>query len=191
MIVITKEQLNKISPYISDKNLETYLPLLNDAFARYDINTIERIACFLSQVIHESGSFKYVEELASGRAYEGRLDLGNTHTGDGIKFKGRGLIQTTGRTNYRLVSLFLFKDERLLTKPEILEQPFYALESACYYWQSKNLNFICDKPKEWVTMFKGRARTKFEWLTIKINGGLNGYAERLKYYEAAKKRLTV
>lgn len=189
MIKLTKEQLKKIAPYTSDLNLETYLPLLNDAFIRYDISSIERAACFLGQIIHESGSFRYVKELASGQAYEGRLNLGNVQKGDGIKFKGRGLIQITGRTNYKLASICLFGDERLLVNPEILEQPYYALESACYYWESKKLNEICDKPKGWVTIFKKKARNKYQWLTIKINGGLNGYSDRMHYYNLALNHL--
>ena len=187
---ITKNQLKQISSDISDKNLEIYTPLLNEAFKKYEINTTERISCFLAQILHESGSFKYVKEIASGKAYEGRLDLGNTQVGDGVKFKGRGLIQTTGRTNYRKVSLFLFKDERLLESPEILEDPKYALDSACFYWQDRNLNYICDKPNEWVTIYKGKTYNKFKWLTIKINGGLNGIDERFKFYHQAKKVLS-
>jgi len=184
--MLTETQLKKICPNISDNNLKVYTPLLNEALKKYDIITIERTACFLSQIIHESGSFKFVKELASGKAYEGRLDLGNTQAGDGVKFKGRGLIQTTGRTNYKLVSQYLFNDERLLQNPEILEQPEYALESACYYWKSKDLNFICDKPDDWTRLYKDKARTKFEWLTIKINGGLNGLSDRLHHYKLAK-----
>lgn len=183
---INKTILKKICLHITDKNLETYTPLLNEAFKRYEIDTNERIACFLSQIIHESGSFRYVKEIASGKAYEGRLDLGNTQAGDGVKFKGRGLIQTTGRSNYRAVSIFLFDDLRLLDNPEILEEPKYALESACYYWKSRNLNFICDKPDDWRIMHKDKSRNKFEWLTIKINGGLNGYKDRLHYYNLAR-----
>lgn len=186
---ITKAQLKKICPNISDVNLEVYVPLLNEAFKTYELNTTERITCFLAQIAHESGSFKYVKEIASGKAYEGRLDLGNTQVGDGVKFKGRGLIQTTGRTNYKAVSQFLFNDLRLLDNPEILEQPKYALDSACYYWKSKNLNIICDKPEDWRTLYKGISRNKFEYLTIKINGGLNGLADRLEYYNRAKEIL--
>ena len=184
--MITKEQLKKICPAISEKNLDIYTPLLNDAFERYDIDSLERKSCFLAQIIHESGSFKYTKELASGKAYEGRLSLGNTQQGDGVKFKGRGLIQTTGRSNYSDVSVFIFGDKRLLDNPEILEQPYYALESACYYWRSRNLNFICDKPDDWYILHRGKKRNKFEWLTIKINGGLNGLSERLSYYNAAR-----
>lgn len=183
---LTSQQLKEICPNISKKNLEIYLPLLNEAFERYNIDTIERVACFLAQIIHESVSFNFTKEIASGKAYEGRLDLGNINKGDGVKFKGRGLIQTTGRSNYRAVSLFLFGDLRLLDNPEILEEPKYALESACYYWKSKDLNFICDKADDWVVLHKNKTRNKFELLTMKINGGLNGYKDRLHHYNLAK-----
>ena len=190
-MILTEEQLKKICPHISDINLKVYTPLLNTAFEKYQINTKERIACFLAQIIHESGSFKYVEEIASGKAYEGRLNLGNTQAGDGVKFKGRGLIQTTGRSNYRAVSIFLFNDLRLLDNPEILEQPEYALESACYYWKTRELNLICDKPDNWVIIHKDKSRDKFQLLTIKINGGLNGYSDRLHHYKLAKEVLGI
>lgn len=187
-MILTKEQLKSIAN-IPNSRLDTYLPLLNATLPKYEINTEERVACFLAQVIHESGAFYYVKETASGQAYEGRRDLGNVQKGDGVKFKGRGLIQTTGRSNYRDVSLFLFGDERLLTTPELLEQPQYALDSACYYWRVKKLNDICDKPDDWVIEHKGKDRSRFEWLTIKINGGLNGYLDRLQYYKRAIKAI--
>lgn len=188
MITITKEQLKQISN-VSERNLNTYIPLLNDTLDRYEINTVERVACFLAQVLHESGSFHYVKEIASGSAYEGRKDLGNLQKGDGVKFKGRGLIQVTGRNNYRQASLDMFGDERLLDHPEILQEPKYALESACWYWKKRDLNSICDKPEDWMIVYKGRERTKFQWLTIKINGGLNGYVDRWQLYRRARKAL--
>ena len=186
MDTINKQQLKEICPNISDKNLEIYTPFLSEAFKKYEINTTERISCFLAQIIHESGSFKYVKEIASGKAYEGRLDLGNTQAGDGVKFKGRGLVQVSGRANYHKVSKFLFGDDRLLDHPELLEEPKYALDSACWYWQDRGLNYICDKPDNWVALWKGKTFDKFKYLTIKINGGLNGIDDRLKNYKLAK-----
>ena len=92
---------------------------LNNAMEKYSINTLLREAAFLAQVGHESGRLFYVKEIASGKAYEGRKDLGNTKVGDGVKFKGRGLIQITGRTNYKQCGTDLKLD--LLTHPELLE----------------------------------------------------------------------
>jgi len=186
---MTPEQLKKIVPLISDTNLNNYTPLLNTAFDKYQINTVERQCCFIAQVAHESESFRYTKELASGQAYEGRVDLGNTMVGDGVKFKGRGLIQTTGRKNYQLCSQFIFGDERLLEHPEYLEEPEYAVASACFYWTSHILNEICDSDANWTHTWKEKVYTRFQWLTVKINGGLNGYADRLAFYLKAKEVL--
>ena len=125
---------------------------------------------FLAQIGHESGQLRYVQEIASGEAYEGRTDLGNTEPGDGVKYKGRGLIQITGKTNYLLCSIALDLD--LLNLPELLEQPKYAALSAGWFWYNKNLNSLAD-----LGMFKQ--------ITKRINGGYNGYADRYKLYQRA------
>lgn len=96
-MMITKEQLREIMPYASEANIDKYLPHLNDTMMSFNIDTPLRQAHFLAQLGHESGSLRYVREIASGEAYEGRKDLGNVCPGDGVKFKGRGLIQLTGR----------------------------------------------------------------------------------------------
>ena len=128
--MITIEQLKYICPTQKQSRLNLFIPYINKYIEEYKINTFLRLQHFISQLAHESGSFTYVKELASGKAYEGRKDLGNTEPGDGIKFKGRGLIQITGRNNYKSLSNFIFKDDRLLKNPEILEQPEYAVLSA-------------------------------------------------------------
>ena len=171
--MVTTEQLKRICP-TAPKNVDVFTPYLNEYMAKYDITTPLRISAFLAQLAHESGCFRYVRELASGKAYEGRVDLGNTTQGDGVKFKGRGLIQITGRANYKNVSLALFNDLRLLSKPEILETPRYAVASACWFWGAyKKLNDEADKEL-------------FETITRRINGGLNGYPDRLAKYISAK-----
>ena len=187
--MLTNEQLKAIVPQISDNALATYVPLLNNAFEKYFINTSERQRCFIAETAHESDSFNAVKEYGTGKEYEGRQDLGNTEPGDGVKFKGRGLIQVTGKRNYELCSLFIFGDRRLLEEPDTLEQPEYALESACWYWTRNQLNEICDKDDLWVHVWKNRPYNRFEWLTVKINGGLNGYASRLSFYNRAKEVL--
>ena len=96
--------------------------------------------------------------------------MGNTQTGDGVKYKGRGLIQITGRNNYALCSLAL--DLPLLERPELLAQPQWAALSAGWYWNNCKLNSYCDK-------------NDFDGLTKKINGGLNGYSDRVMLFKRA------
>ena len=166
-----KEAIKKAAPYVTPENLSKYVPLLGELMPKYGIDKPLRQRHFLAQLLQESGQFRYVIEIASGQAYEGRKDLGNTQAGDGIKFKGRGLIQITGRSNYGKVSQALFGDERLLDTPELLEQPRFAVESACWFWKVNNLNNWADQDE--ITM-----------ITRRINGGLNGLAERQKYFAA-------
>lgn len=174
---MTIDQLQYIMPQASKGIIETYLPHLNIFMPKYGIDNTKRQAAFIAQLAHESGQFRYVRELASGKAYEGRKDLGNVHIGDGVKYKGRGLIQITGRSNYNLCSIALTgKSETLLDNPELLTAPCYAVESACWFWAVKLLNEYADKDN-------------FESITKRINGGLAGYQDRIKYWEAAKKIL--
>ena len=168
---ITLEQLPKIMPYAS-RRAALYLGPLNDAMTEFGIDTPPRIAAFLSQIAHESGSLRYVREIADGKAYDGRAALGNTQPGDGPRFKGRGLIQITGRANYRACSVALYGDERLLDRPELLEDIVPACRSAAWFWQSRGLNALAD-------------RGEFKAITKVINGGFNGYEDRLAYYQRA------
>lgn len=171
---ITKEQLKKIAP-VSDTACDTFLPHIIASMG--NVNTPKRFAAFLANLLHESGCFRYVRELASGDAYEGRKALGNTHKGDGRLFKGRGLMQITGRTNYAACSKALFNDDRLLKTPDLLAAPEYAVKSAYWFWNSKNLNELADIPD-------------FRMIVKRINGGFNGYAERKKYYDGLLAALT-
>lgn len=149
---------------------EIYIDAINALCSKYDINSTVRLAAFLGQIMHESGEFRYVRELASGEAYEGRRDLGNAQPGDGKRYKGRGLIQITGRTNYAACGKALGAD--LVGMPEQLELPGPAVESACWFWKTHGLNELADAGK-------------FETITRRINGGLNGYDDRLKYWRRA------
>lgn len=133
-------------------------------FASYGImDSTLRLAHFMAQLCHESGSFRYMEELASGQAYEGRVDLGNIHSGDGKRFKGRGPIQITGRANYRKFGRLIGID--IERHPEIAAIPSIGLHLALEYWQDRNLNELADKDD-------------ILNITKKINGGLNGIVDR-------------
>ena len=169
-ITISKEQLSKIYTACPIKRIERFLPHINATLEEFEINTLQRIRMFLAQIGHESGQLRYVRELASGEAYEGRRDLGNTTPGDGVLYKGRGLIQITGKYNYGLVSLALGLP--LLKNPKLLEEDGPATRSAGWFWYKSNLNALADQGK-------------FQLITRRINGGLNGYADRYKLYQRA------
>lgn len=189
---ITAEVLKEILPYATRTDINKYVDSLNIWMNVYDIDkTIPRAAAFIAQIGHESGSLHYVRELASGKAYEGRRDLGNVFPGDGVKFKGRGLIQITGRTNYKAIDDAFNLNGTLMRDPSLLESAPYAVRSACWYWDTRSLNDISDKPDDWATEWRGKAYDKFQWITIKINGGLNGYSDRLENYKRALNMLTL
>ncbi|MCA1860916.1 glycoside hydrolase family 19 protein [Janthinobacterium sp. HSC-3S05] len=152
-----------------------FLAPLNAAMLEFGITTPARQASFLSQVGHESGQLRYVRELASGQAYEGRVDLGNTQRGDGVRFRGRGLLQVTGRANYAACGKALGLD--LLAQPELLEQTDNACRSAGWFWQTHGLNALADSGDQLK-------------VTRRINGGTNGLAERLALFVVAQRVLT-
>lgn len=155
-------------------------PYLHPACAMFSIDTPKRLAAFLAQIGHESGRLVYVREIwgptAAQSRYEGRLDLGNIYPGDGKRYMGRGLIQTTGRANYRStrdgLRQLLMSVPDFEASPAELEHPEWAAMSAVWYWYSRNLNALADIGD-------------FKTITLKINGGLNGYEDRQALYEAA------
>lgn len=155
-----------------------FLPHIEAAMSEFGIDTPERQAAFLAQIGHESGGLKYTTEIwgptAAQSRYEGRRDLGNVRPGDGVRFKGRGLIQTTGRDNYQTTGIALGVD--LLANPERLAEPSLAARSAAWYWQSRKLNQFADNGD-------------FLTLTRRINGGLNGIDDRLALYVLAQEAL--
>ena len=173
MSAVSLAQLLAILPSARSR-AGAFLAPLNAAMAEFGITTPARQASFLSQVGHESGSLMYVLELASGKAYEGRVDLGNTQPGDGVRFKGRGLLQVTGRTNYGACGKVLGLD--LLARPELLEQTVNACRSAGWFWQTKGLNTLADAGDQ-------------VKVTRRVNGGVNGLAERLALFAAAQRVL--
>lgn len=173
MSALTLAQLVAIMPFARTR-AATFLAPLNAAMLEFGITTPARQASFLSQVGHESGSLAYVRELASGAAYEGRRDLGNTWPGDGVRYKGRGLIQITGRANYAACGKALGLD--LLARPELLEQIVNACRSAGWFWQSNGLNALADAGDQ-------------VRVTRRVNGGTNGLTERLALFAAAQRVL--
>ena len=172
MSAITLDQLIRIAPNCKNR-ASTFIDPLNATMEEFQINTRFRQAAFLGQVLHESGDLVYVRELASGEAYEGRADLGNNVAGDGKLYKGRGLIQITGRANY--TALMLALDIDCLSNPAVLEQPINACRSAGWFWDTHGLNHLAD-------MGTTAAMTA---ITRRVNGGLTGLANRLGYYTTA------
>ncbi len=172
--LITSEQLAKIYPYTSSSIIKQFVTPINQTCQKFNITNPPRISAFVAQLGHESGGLQFMEELASGRAYEFRKDLGNIYKGDGVRFKGRGAIQITGRYNYTQISQYLRQD--FISNPHLLAQIPYAILSAGWYWYSRNLNPIADK----------NTLDSFRLITRKINGGFNGLEDRLNYWSRAK-----
>lgn len=142
---LTDEQLKAIYPNSTQSNRDKYLPFLNQYMSEFGIDNTDRVAAFLAQIGHESAELRYSEEIASGVAYEGRKDLGNTEDGDGKRFKGRGLIQITGRSNYAQISKSFGVD--FINNPQLLATPEYAVKSACWWWKNRSLNEKADLPQ--------------------------------------------
>ena len=164
----------------SEKDAEAFADPLEACMQRYEINTPLRRAHFLAQLGHESGELRWKEELASGAAYEGRRDLGNIHPGDGRKYKGRGLIQLTGRHNYTEYAKILKErgDMRdIVAHPELVAtDPDLCVDTAGRYWHSRGLNKYADAD-DVITVTK------------RINGGLNGIDDRKRLLARAKATL--
>jgi putative chitinase len=178
-----------------------WAPHLTATMEKYHINTVARQSAFIAQIGHESGRLMYVKELwgptPAQERYEGRLDLGNTEKGDGFRFRGRGLVQTTGRKNYQLCGIAL--GINLIAKPELLELPEYASASAGWFWETGsglNLGHAALEALKPHGMGVGvdlnllADRGAFDVITKCINGGLNGYAQRVAFWKRAVDVLT-
>ena len=149
-----------------------FLDPINDAMREFDIDSAPRKRSFLAQIAHESGQLRYTQEIASGVRYEGRKDLGNSQPGDGVRFKGRGLIQITGRANYTACMLAL--DIDCIEHPELLELPRAAARSAGWFWKAHGMNELADLGDQ-------------VKVTKRINGGTNGLPDRLAFFDAASR----
>lgn len=174
--VLTEAQLQEIMPRIPPEKLKLYLSYLQTAMDEFGINTARRQAEFLAEVAHETGELRYMEEIASGAAYEGRKDLGNTETGDGKRFKGRGGFGTVGRANYQKFGEQLGID--LITQPELAATPEVAFRLAALEWQSKGLNGLADTSN--TRSIRGR-----------LYGGYNGLDDVIMFATRARKVLGV
>lgn len=163
-----------------------WLDPLSAAMDVFAISAPLRMPAFLAQIGHESGHLMYVREIwgpiPAQLRYEGRKDLGNLRPGDGRKFMGRGLIQTTGRANYVAtrdgLREFMPSVPDFEQSPELLELPRWAAYSAGWFWAAHGLNELADA-------------SAFMTITRRINGGTNGYEERLTLWQAAKDALGV
>ncbi|WP_208432192.1 glycoside hydrolase family 19 protein [Bartonella doshiae] len=185
MVSIDTSFLHRLAPKLAHHARQDFIIVemaraLPKALSYGAITTPLRVAHFLSQCAHESDGFFTVCEYASGRAYEGRGDLGNVKPGDGVRFKGRGLIQLTGRKNYRCFTQFwCLVDEQAVdceAFPEMVERFPAALWSAIWFWQMRGLNKLADQDD-------------LLGITKAINGGKNGLMQRLTYLNRAKKLL--
>ncbi len=197
---MNSEQLAQASK-CTPARAEDWLPSLSSAMTRFAINTPHRMAAFIAQVSHESARFTQLEEdldysakalldtfeehftpseaqryarkpqAIANRVYANRMGNGDEASGDGWMYRGRGLIQITGKDNYRACGDGL--GVNLLVKPELLLLKEYAALSAGWYWATHKCNELAD-------------HGDFAAITRAINGGLNGQADRLALYESAE-----
>jgi predicted chitinase len=163
---LDENKLRQMFPAAGSR-LTPHLPYIVDAMGRWNIDNFNRIAMFLAQLAHESSEYRYMEEIADGSDYEGRLDLGNTEPGDGVKFKGHGPIQITGRANHRACGEALGLD--LENEPTLITLPEHGTEAAAWFWTTHLLNPVADQ--NWI-----RVSTRI------INGGYNGLSDRMVYW---------
>src|SRR5882762_128932 len=169
--MITDDELRQVMPNCAAAKRADYLPYIQQAMQEFEITSYLREAAFLAQLAHESGELRYMEEIASGAAYEGRKDLGNTQPGDGKRYKGRGPIQLTGRANYSKYGQLLGLD--LVNNPTVAATKEVGFRIAGQFWKLNGLNELADQQQ-------------FKTITKRINGGYNGLDDRIKYYERAK-----
>lgn len=181
------------------KKPENWFAAFQEVLPQYDINTLERVVAFLAQCGHESGNFNIIQEnlnyseqgllktfpkyftqatasayakkpeKIANRVYANRMGNGDESSGEGYKFRGRGIVQITGKSNYSACSEALYGDNSLLDDPDLLLDYSNATHSACWYWEKTNLNALADKQD-------------MKTITKKINGGYIGLDERIALY---------
>jgi putative chitinase len=159
-------------PTLHEPKLSEYREPLEKAMTEAEIEAPYRAAAFLAQLGHESYDLRFFEELATGEAYEMSKGLGNVKPGDGRRYKGRGPIQLTGRSNYRAAGLALGLP--LEEDPELAATPDVGFRVAVWFWKTRGLNAVADKLSSDLTAF--------DTITRRINGGLNGKDDRDRRY---------
>lgn len=171
----TEKKLEGIYIHAGLGKIARYFPGLIAKMNENGINTPLRRVHFLAQIGHESKELIYSEEIASGSAYEGRRDLGNTQPGDGVRFKGRGLIQITGRANYTDFGHARHRDftSNVEAARQLATDPSLAVDASCWFWNEHNLNQLAD-------------RDNVLAITKVINGGTNGLEDRKALLARAK-----
>jgi predicted chitinase len=177
--MLSDNDLQQIMPRLPQAKRQLYLPFINRVMVIYEIDTPLRASAFLAQIAHESAELKYMEGIWGPTAQQKKYEppgevatrLGNTQPGDGFRYRGRGPIQITGRANYEKYGDLLGID--LVGNPDLAATPQYAFSTAGLFWKLNGLNELADVQD-------------FTAITKRINGGLNGLAERQKYYEIAK-----
>jgi predicted chitinase/peptidoglycan hydrolase-like protein with peptidoglycan-binding domain len=158
----------------ADSDVAELSKCIANVMTNRQLDTPLRQAHFLAQIGHESGELRFRAEIASGEAYEGRSDLGNTQDGDGRRFKGRGLIQLTGRANYREYGRAIGREAELLDNPELLATNLdLCVDVAGWFWAKRHLNALADADD-------------LTGITKRINGGLNGLENRRRLLQRAK-----
>ncbi|HSN98327.1 MAG TPA: peptidoglycan-binding protein, partial [Candidatus Nanopelagicales bacterium] len=174
--LITLDELCSIMTAVKRARAGTMLDPLNRAMGEFEITNRLRISAFIAQLAHESGELRWMEEIASGQAYDITVnpkkarELGNLNPGDGKRYKGRGPIQLTGRYNYRKAGAALGLD--LERNPTIAATPEVGFRIAGWYWKSRKLNALADASNFWD-------------LTYRINSARKHYSDRKKYYDRA------
>lgn len=175
--MITEDMLHNISLHGKHEIIGPLADAMNLIFPDYQINTPLRVAHFIAQAAHETAGFSTLNEYG-GPTYFARYDgrMGNNQPGDGNRYHGRGIFQLTGRDNYRKYGKTL--DIDLEGHPELAAQPDISLKIALEYWTDHNLNESADADD-------------IQTITKRINGGLNGLADREANLERAKDELGV